>query len=55
MCAEENPASCHRRLLVARTLVRRGVAVRHIRGTGAIETEDALGTVLVTAQLSLLS
>jgi len=54
MCAEENPASCHRRLLVARTLVRRGVAVHHIRGTGALETEDALRAGPVAPQLSLL-
>jgi len=42
MCAEEDPARCHRRLLVARTLVRRGVAVHHIRGSGAIEPEREL-------------
>ena len=36
LCAEENPAHCHRRLLITRTLVRQGVEVHHIRGTGAI-------------------
>ncbi len=36
MCAEENPAGCHRRLLVARALRDRGVRVRHIRGNGAV-------------------
>jgi len=39
MCSEENPESCHRRLLVARVLVTRGVAVRHIRADGRLEDE----------------
>lgn len=43
MCAEEDPARCHRRLLIARTLVRRGVDVFHIRGSGAVEPEHARG------------
>jgi uncharacterized protein (DUF488 family) len=49
MCAEEDPARCHRRLLVGRTLVARGVEVRHIRGSGALEAEERGGP----AQLSL--
>jgi uncharacterized protein (DUF488 family) len=51
LCAEEDPTRCHRRLLISRTLNRRGFEVRHIRGTGAIELEAGLGT----GQLSLLS
>jgi uncharacterized protein (DUF488 family) len=39
LCAEENPMTCHRRLLVARTLLRHGVQVHHLRGSGAIESE----------------
>jgi uncharacterized protein (DUF488 family) len=39
LCAEENPATCHRRLLVAKTLLRHGVQVHHLRGSGAIELE----------------
>ena len=54
MCAEEDPSRCHRRLLVARTLVDRGVEVRHVRGTGAIETEDELRAREDPRQLSLL-
>lgn len=54
LCAEEDPSHCHRRLLIARTLVRRGVDVRHIRGTGAIETEDELRARDDPRQLSLL-
>jgi uncharacterized protein (DUF488 family) len=40
LCAEENPAACHRRLLVGRVLVDRGIQVEHIRGDGRIQTED---------------
>lgn len=39
LCSEEDPIRCHRRRLVARTLIRRGIEVRHIRGTGDIESE----------------
>ena len=40
LCAEENPAACHRRLLVGRVLLERGIQVSHIRGDGRIQTED---------------
>ncbi len=50
LCAEEDPARCHRRLLIGRTLVRRGVRVFHIRGSGAVEPETELGG----GQLALL-
>lgn len=50
LCAEEDPARCHRRLLIGRTLVRRGVRVLHIRGSGAVEPETELGG----GQLALL-
>lgn len=40
MCAEENPAACHRRLLVAKVLLERGFTVVHIRGDGSSETES---------------
>ena len=39
LCSEENPARCHRRLLVGRALEERGIALRHIRGDGSVETE----------------
>ncbi|HEX5610320.1 MAG TPA: DUF488 domain-containing protein [Solirubrobacterales bacterium] len=39
MCSEENPASCHRRLLVAKVLLERGFKITHIRGNGACESE----------------
>jgi uncharacterized protein (DUF488 family) len=40
LCAEESPAACHRRLLVSRVLLERGVQVDHIRGDGRIQTEE---------------
>ena len=43
MCSEEDPARCHRRLLVTRALVERGVEVRHIRGNGQVVAEADLG------------
>ena len=42
MCSEEDPARCHRRLLVTRALVARGVEVRHLRGDGTMVTEAEL-------------
>lgn len=39
LCSEENPARCHRRLLVGRSLEERGITVRHIRGDGSIQSE----------------
>ncbi|MBI2826436.1 MAG: DUF488 domain-containing protein [Planctomycetia bacterium] len=40
MCSEEDPAVCHRHLLIARVMAERGVAVRHIRGDGRLQTYD---------------
>ena len=42
LCAEEDPAVCHRRLLVTRVLAEREVRVQHIRGDGRLQTEDEL-------------
>ena len=39
LCSEEDPAGCHRRLLVGRALGERGIVVRHIRGDGSVQTE----------------
>src|ERR1700733_2409942 len=38
MCAEREPLECHRCLLVARSLVERGITLGHILYDGAIET-----------------
>ena len=58
MCGEENPANCHRRLLIGRVLAKRGVSVRHIRGDSTVHDEDELaqeayGRTGEQAQLSL--
>jgi uncharacterized protein (DUF488 family) len=39
MCSEENPQDCHRSQLVGGTLVKRGVKVLHIRGSGNLEPQ----------------
>jgi uncharacterized protein (DUF488 family) len=39
LCSEEDPARCHRHLLIGRVLGKRGVAVAHIRRGGHTETE----------------
>jgi len=42
MCSEEDPAECHRRLLIGRVLAGRGVRVMHIRGDGSVQSEEEL-------------
>jgi uncharacterized protein (DUF488 family) len=42
MCSEEDPAECHRHLLIARVLGERGVAVAHIRGDGRLQAAGEL-------------
>jgi uncharacterized protein (DUF488 family) len=44
LCSEEDPAHCHRRLLVGRVLASRGIAVTHIRGHGEVVDETELGS-----------
>jgi len=43
MCGEEDPANCHRRLLVGHALVERGIHVVHIRGDCGLEPEHVAG------------
>jgi uncharacterized protein (DUF488 family) len=40
MCAEKDPLTCHRAILVARHLVARGMIVRHILEDGTLEEHD---------------
>ena len=42
MCAEEDPLRCHRYHLIAPVLTARGVAVKHIRGDGRVQTQEDL-------------
>lgn len=52
LCAEEDPARCHRRLLVTPAVERAGVAVVHIRGDGRLEADE--GPPALAKQLELL-
>jgi uncharacterized protein (DUF488 family) len=40
MCAEKEPLDCHRTILVARELVKRGLDVKHVLSDGNIETHE---------------
>ena len=47
MCAEKDPLTCHRTILVSRHLVGRGLGVEHILATGLSEShEDALSRLM---------
>jgi uncharacterized protein (DUF488 family) len=50
LCSEEDPRDCHRRLLVGRVLGERGVRVQHIRGDGAIQTEEEVARCLMSSE-----
>jgi uncharacterized protein (DUF488 family) len=57
LCSEEDPAHCHRRLLIARVLMGRGAEVVHIRGDGTLESDEEVarksGKALVERQAGL--
>jgi len=38
MCAEEDPAHCHRQHLIAQTLIKKGIQVMHIRADVSLQT-----------------
>lgn len=40
MCAERDPLTCHRGILITRHLVKRGIDVQHILGSGRLEPHD---------------
>jgi uncharacterized protein (DUF488 family) len=42
LCAERDPLTCHRAILVSRHLQARGVDVQHILGDGSLESQQAL-------------
>jgi len=50
MCSEEDPAVCHRFLLVTRVLRDSGVDVQHIRGDGLLASEDEIRAAAGCAQ-----
>lgn len=59
MCGEEDPAHCHRRLLVGRVLVERGHELLHIRADARLETDADVaaqsGKSLVNEQPALFA
>ena len=55
MCAEENPSSCHRNLLVGDDLRQKGVQILHIRGTGQIQTDEELWKEKTGVEVNQLS
>ncbi|HEX4785896.1 MAG TPA: DUF488 domain-containing protein [Candidatus Sulfotelmatobacter sp.] len=42
LCAEKEPLSCHRSILIARCLHEQGILVQHILEDGSVEDHDAL-------------
>ena len=53
LCAEKDPLTCHRAILVCRHLATRGIVVRHILEDGRIEHhEEALSRLLAEHGLS---
>jgi uncharacterized protein (DUF488 family) len=42
LCAEEDPESCHRRLLVGKSIIGWGINVIHLRGDGRRQSEEEL-------------
>ena len=59
LCGEEDPAHCHRRLLVGRVLAERGHELLHIRGDGRLQKEAEVaaesGKPLVEEQPALFA
>jgi uncharacterized protein (DUF488 family) len=59
LCSEEDPAHCHRRLLISRVLLTAGATISHIRGDGRLETdaevEAASGKRLIEPQPPLFT
>jgi len=52
MCAEKDPLTCHRTILVSRHLVARGIEVTHILADGSLESHiDALNRLLIELHL----
>jgi uncharacterized protein (DUF488 family) len=59
VCGEEDPAHCHRRLLIGRVLIERGHTMQHIRGDGRLESDETVaaeaGKPLIGAQPALFA
>jgi uncharacterized protein (DUF488 family) len=59
LCGEEDPAHCHRRLLIGRVLTEHGHTMIHIRGDGRLESDEAVaaeaGKPLIDSQPALFA
>jgi len=59
LCGEEDPAHCHRRLLIGRVLTERGYTMLHIRGDGRLESDETVasgsGKPLIDTQPALFA
>jgi uncharacterized protein (DUF488 family) len=55
LCSEEDPAKCHRGLLISRELAKLGIEVWHIRHDGSIESQEHFESRIPPVQLSLFS
>ncbi len=59
VCGEEDPAHCHRRLLIGRVLCEHGHAMLHIRGDGRLESDETVaaeaGKPLIDTQPALFA
>jgi uncharacterized protein (DUF488 family) len=54
MCGEEDPAECHRHVLIARVLLDRGHEVLHVRGSGdVVSATELFAARAASQQLSL--
>lgn len=49
MCAEKDPLDCHRTILVARELLKRGLSITHILDDGSLESHTESISRLVTS------
>jgi uncharacterized protein (DUF488 family) len=59
LCGEEDPAHCHRRLLIGRVLTEHGHTMLHIRGDGRLESDATVaaeaGKPLIDTQPALFA
>jgi uncharacterized protein (DUF488 family) len=51
MCAEQDPLTCHRTILICRVLSRHGISIRHIERGGSVEEHPQAEQRLVREEL----
>ena len=47
MCAEKDPATCHRNIMIAREFYKRGYKINNILCDGSIESQESIENRLV--------